>query len=582
VLFEINAGKCVGCLACVRVCPAEAVAVDGASVNIVDEACIRCGMCVPACPHDAIATVGDLARAMALAAKGDAVLILTVEAAAHFYPNTPEQVINACYSAGFRVVHHGVLGDELVAGEYLKLWAEPSWGTMIRSTCPVIVETIRHDYPELVPYLAPVKTPIAAEVQYLRELYGADASIVYAGVCLTDGAEDVTAAITFEELGRLLEARGVVVGEQPMWFDRIPEERRRHLSTAGGLPLPVLQEAPQASRRFRKVRGMGGLSALARAVATEQVDLGFVDILPCEGCLDHPLLGPKEELFWRRRVVGEAEPPRSRLPVLEPEVAVDVGAAFLFLRNGKHPPAEAVAGVIEAIGRAPSGKAWDCGACGYASCELFAEALLKGRATYRQCPPYQERRLAEAEKEAAVDGLTGLATFRVLRSQLSQELARSQRSGQPFGLLFVDLDRFKQLNDRFGHAQANRVLEGIGNELRRAIRLTDVAARYGGGEFVVLLVGTDAGGARRAGEQVRRSIEAMGLALGFEPGVVTVSVGVAGHDPSVREANVLEEADRALYRAKAAGGNAVGVIRESRGVPELGRRRTDIGPYDGT
>ena len=557
MLFEIKAEKCVSCLACVRVCPAEAVAVDGASVSIVDEACTRCGMCVPACPHDAIATVGDLARATALAARGDAVLILTVEAAAHFYPNTPEQVINACYRAGFRAVHHGVLGDELVAVEYLRLWAEPEWGTMVRSTCPVIVETIRHDYPELVPYLAPVKTPIAAEAQYLRELYGTDAPIVYAGVCLADGAEDVTGAITFQELGQLLAARGVALNDQPQWFDRIPEERRRHVSTPGGLPLSVLQEASQASRRFRKVRGMGGLSALARAVATEQMDLGFVDILPCEGCLDHPLLGPREELFWRRRVVGEAEPPRSLLPVLDPDVAVEVGTAFAFVRNGKRPPVDAVEQVIEAIGRAPSGKAWDCGACGYGTCVGFAGALLKGRATYRQCPPYQERRVSEAEREAAVDALTGLATFRVLKHQLGQEVARSDRSGEGFGLVFVDMDRFKRLNDTFGHAQGNRVLEGVGRELQRAVRLTDVAGRYGGDEFVVMLIRTDAKGAMRVGEVIRKSIEAMGLAMGFEPGLVTASVGVVGYDPERPGTDVLEEADKALYRAKAQGGNVV-------------------------
>jgi diguanylate cyclase (GGDEF)-like protein len=388
-------------------------------------------------------------------------------------------------------------------------------------------------------------------------VYGAGAAIVYAGVCLTDGAEDVTAAITFQELGRLLQARGVAVNEQPLWFDRIPEERRRHVSTAGGLPLPVLQETRQDSRRFRKVRGMGGLGALARAVGTEQMDLGFVDILPCEGCLDHPLLGPREELFWRRRVVGESEPPRSALPVLQPEVAVDVTAAFSFLRNGKRPPEGAVEQVIEAIGRAPSGKPWDCGACGFSTCARFAQALLKGRATYRQCPPYQERRLTQAEREAAVDALTGLATFRVLRDQMGQEVARSDRSREPFAVAFVDLDRFKRLNDEFGHAQGNRVLEAVGRELSRAIRLTDVAARYGGDEFVVMLIRTDATGAMRVGEVIRKSIEAAGVALGFEPGVVTASVGVAGYDPGRGGTDVLDDADKALYRAKAKGGNAV-------------------------
>jgi diguanylate cyclase (GGDEF)-like protein len=556
VLFEINAPKCVGCLACVRVCPAGAVAVDGAAVSIVDEACIRCGMCVPACPHGAIDSVGDLATATALAARGGAVLILTVEAAAYFYPQAPEQVINACYQAGFRAVHHGVLGDELVAEEYVKLWADPDWGTLIRSTCPVIVETIRHQYPELVPYLAPVKTPVAAEAQYLKRLYGRDVPLVYAGVCLTEGVDDVDASVTFDELGRLLAARGVAVSEQPAFFERIPEERRRHMSTAGGLPLRMLQEEHQASRRFRKVRGMGGLAALARA-AVEEVDLGFVDILPCEGCLDHPLLGPREELYWRRQVVVEAEPKRSALPVLDPEHGVDVSRGFAFVRNGHQPAADQIERVIETIGRTPAGTPWDCGACGYATCAAFAAAQLKGRATYRQCPPYQERRLAEAEREAAVDGLTGLATYRVLQARLAQEIARSERSGDPFAVMFVDLDHFKRLNDLYGHRRGNDVLEAVGRELLQVIRSTDVAARYGGDEFVVILVRTNAAGGRRVAEAVRRAVEEVGPGLGFGPGEVTASLGVAGYEPAHKGQDILDAADRALYRAKAGGGNGV-------------------------
>ena len=556
MLFEINAPKCVGCLACVRVCPAEAVAVDGAAVSIVDEVCIRCGLCVPACPHGAIDTVGDLAAATALAARGTAVLILTVEAAAHFYPHAPEQVINACYQAGFRAVHHGVLGDELVAEEYVKLWADPEWGTLVRSTCPVIVETIRHEYPELVPYLAPVKTPIAAEAQYLKQMYGPDVPLVYAGVCLTDGVEDVDAAITFEELERLLLARDVTVSEQPAFFERIPEERRRHLSTAGGMPLPVLQEEHQASRRFRKLRGMGGLGALARA-AVEEVDLGFVDILPCEGCLDHPLLGPPEELYWRRQVVVESEPKRSALPVLEPDHGLDVSRGFAFVRNGKRPPADAVEQVIETIGRTPAGTPWDCGACGYGTCAAFAAALLNGRATYRQCAPYQERRLAAAEREAAVDALTGLATYRVLQERLAQEIARSERSGDPFAVMFVDLDHFKRLNDGYGHARGNQVLQAVGRELHEAVRSTDIAARFGGDEFVVILVRTNAAGGLRVAEAVRRAVEGVGPNLGFAPGEVTASLGVAGYEPARKGQDILDAADRALYRAKAGGGNAV-------------------------
>ncbi len=200
--FRIDPELCVACLACVRVCPSDAVAVEDQKVWIVDEACMRVGLCLPACPHEAIIAVGDATRALEFTLSHKAVLILSVESAAWFYPATPEQVVNACYAAGFGVVHRGVLGDELVAKQYLDLWAEEEWGTggtVIRSTCPVIVQTIKNQYPELIPYLAPVATPIEAEARYLKALYGEDTPIVYTGVCLTEGGDDVDAAITLAE-----------------------------------------------------------------------------------------------------------------------------------------------------------------------------------------------------------------------------------------------------------------------------------------------------------------------------------------------------------------------------------------------
>src|SRR5437879_3342104 len=170
-------------MACVRVCPADAVAVEGTQVRIVDETCTRCGLCLSACPHDAIKASGDVARAIELALSGRAALILSVECAVFFYPAAPEQVVNACYAAGFRTVHRGILGDELVAKEYLTLWADEGWGSMIRSTCPVIVVTGRAQYPVVYLYLAPTGTTEAYVALYLKQLYGADKPIVYAGVC---------------------------------------------------------------------------------------------------------------------------------------------------------------------------------------------------------------------------------------------------------------------------------------------------------------------------------------------------------------------------------------------------------------
>jgi len=558
--YRIEPDLCVACLACVRICPSDAVAVSAERVSIVDEACTRCGVCLPACPHEAIRATGNLDRALELVAGGRAVLILSVEAVAHFWPAAQEQVVNSCYAAGFHIVQRGVIGDELVAEEYLKLLEDKDWGTLIRSTDPVIVDLIRDRYPELVPYLAPVANPVAAETRYLRALHGPDAPIIYAGVGDGAGRGETDVALTFDDLERLFVRRGVRLHEQATYFSRIPEERRRHFSAAGGLPLELLVSERQASRRFRKVRGLTGLEAIAKAVAVDRIDLGFVDILPYEGCLDHPLMGSKDGLFKRRQIVQASEPARAPEPVVDRAVArrVQLGAVFPLERREARPQSDAVDGILIEIGLAPNGRAWDCGACGFITCRGFAQAAAQGRTTLAACPPYLARRAVEAQQKAAIDALTGLGTLRLLRDRLANELARSKRSGEPFAVLFMDVDNFKQVNDGFGHEAGNLVLKGTASELLEVVRSTDFAARYGGDEFVVLLVRTGRDGARLVAEKVRSRVEELGKSLGMPPKLVTVSIGVATFAPEVdHHEDVLVAADRALYRAKAGGRNRV-------------------------
>jgi diguanylate cyclase (GGDEF)-like protein len=559
--FVIDAELCVASLACVRVCPTDAVLVvvdEPQLLQIDDDTCIRCGQCVPACPHGAIKVNGEIGRALAIASQGDGVLILSPESVAHFYPATPEQVINACYMAGFRSVTRGIVGDELVAAEYLKLWEEEPWGTLIRSTDPVVVDAIRLLYPELIPYLAPVTVPAVAEARYLRAQYGPGLKIAYAGISPPISSSELDAAITFSDLDQIFRIRGANVLSQPIFFERVPEERRRHLSTAGGLPLALLEEARYSSRRFRKLRGLDALKAVARAVTVDRLDLGFVDILASEGSLDHPLSGPREELFWRRELLASTEPTRSRFPVVDTAISASYGATFEIRARPAPPDPAAVAAVIEQIGLGPNGRPWDCRACGFATCRKFAEAAVVGRSSLRQCAPYPERRAEEATRAAAADALTGLSTYRVLRDRLAFEIERSKRSNEGFALLFLDLDLFKQVNDQYGHEAGNEVLRAVADEIRAAVRVSDIAARYGGDEFVVILTRTDLQGAARVGEALRAGIEGIGRRLGYPAGMITVSVGLAEFDPNQPEtSDLLVAADRALYRAKAAGRNVV-------------------------
>jgi diguanylate cyclase (GGDEF)-like protein len=162
-------------------------------------------------------------------------------------------------------------------------------------------------------------------------------------------------------------------------------------------------------------------------------------------------------------------------------------------------------------------------------------------------------------EEALHDPLTGLANRTLLRDHLELALARSRRDGGATAVLFIDLDNFKRVNDEFGHEAGNEVLRNAARSFGALIRSTDLAARYGGDEFVLVLVRTGLAGARVVAEKVRADVDAMGRRLGYPEGLVTVSIGVAEARPEMgsERDDVLVSADRALYRAKQLGRNRV-------------------------
>jgi diguanylate cyclase (GGDEF)-like protein len=160
------------------------------------------------------------------------------------------------------------------------------------------------------------------------------------------------------------------------------------------------------------------------------------------------------------------------------------------------------------------------------------------------------------EKQALVDGLTGLANRRAASDALHAEAARAERLQTPLSVVLVDLDGFKDVNDAHGHAVGDAVLRALAEVLRETLRESDIAGRWGGEEFLLLLPGADEEGAVQLAERVRN-----GLATCRIPGVpdlrVTASFGVAEYAGETNTEQLLAAADDALYRAKRGGKNRV-------------------------
>ena len=170
-----------------------------------------------------------------------------------------------------------------------------------------------------------------------------------------------------------------------------------------------------------------------------------------------------------------------------------------------------------------------------------------------------ERRSLLLEKFALTDSLTGLANRRATDEQLTAEVARACQTGSPLSIILLDIDNFKQHNDRYGHNAGDAVLRRMGAVLSRTVRGADMAARYGGEEFMVILPKTPIREAVLVANRIQKSIRSEP----WQDATVTVSMGVASLSPPAPDvASLVAEADAAMYKAKHSGKNRIALAEE--------------------
>lgn len=567
--------SCHECWGCVRHCPSRAIRVtEGRRSAIIEERCVKCGICVTACGNQAHLVRDDLPRVRELLESGRPVVaLLASEAPAGLFPTTYSEAEQALEAMGFDGVETTVLGEELVAAAYEQTHERAgSSFPQIRSTCPVVVSWVRKFYPQLVGALAPIAPPFIATARLIKSVYPPGTAVVYVSPCWARkdeifepeviGAVDV--AIGFDELQRFL-------AEAPPRPQQQPSSRslaRKEISLTDGFPRRTLAKRDMTNRDVLIVRGLDEFDRVLKAILSGEIAPSVVDALLCEGCADGPAIGTELSVFARRSVIAadEARRPAPEVDtrtVLAGLPAVDLVRSFPAMPIQQRDPTADEIDAALAEAEFTRGSTIDCGSCGYDTCIEHAAAVSLGNSSWDVCFPLQrrlmERETARLEELATIDRNTGLLNRRGFEDRLAEEVARARRAHEELSLLMIDVDGFKQVNDSFGHRGGDAVLSAVGMLLREHLRATDVAARYGGDEFALLLPGTSKTEAFLVGEKLRvaSSRTRVPLETGIEA-AMTLSIGAAtlsSLNPSQEE--LVAAADKAMYSAKQWGRNRV-------------------------
>jgi diguanylate cyclase (GGDEF)-like protein len=184
------------------------------------------------------------------------------------------------------------------------------------------------------------------------------------------------------------------------------------------------------------------------------------------------------------------------------------------------------------------------------------------------------QRLSHAEKLASLDPLTSVANRRRFEQFLAAAVNNSHEGGTPLCLIMTDIDRFKEVNDTYGHAAGDKVLKGFADLLAKKVRGSDLIARYGGEEFALVLPKTPMGDAFRIAERIRKSFELHGgpdETLRKEFGRLTASFGIAQIFEGEVPRALIQRADQMLYEAKEKGRNRTIIWSSSSDSPDKGQ-----------
>lgn len=411
-IIETKAPTCVSCTRCLRKCEVKAIQLVNNSALISDELCIFCGDCINACPQNAKFYLSDASKVRNwLEGKRKMVLSLDPAYIGAFPGIEGGQIISAFREAGFMAVHETAEAAAVLTSEYAHI-ADKSHkpdhqNNIITSACPTVNLLIEIYYPDLLPNLAPLASPMIAHGRYLKKCYGADTLVVYAGPCISrkeeahapenEGAVD--AVLTFAELERFMNRMGIDMKEMPESRSDNPDPAVNKLyPTAGGIitALRCNEDFPDSRYMSFHISSLNNCRNVLQELRDGIYSNCVIEMSACPGgCVNGPVR-PAGTSGYRcnlrlKQQTNRVSVPRKQVDDFLKKTAV-VSCYFDKSPGFPVPSEEEITAMLLTMGKKSKKDEMDCGACGYRTCRENAIAACQGRSSYDRCTHYLHQR----------------------------------------------------------------------------------------------------------------------------------------------------------------------------------------------
>jgi two-component system NtrC family sensor kinase len=408
LVFTIK-DRCRVCFTCVRECPVKAIKIINGQAEVLNERCIGCGNCVRVCSQGAKIPLRSVDAVNELLKSNSKI-------AACIAPSFPAEfediadhtiLVGMIRKLGFDYVTEVSFGADIVAQEYEKMIKQRDYEGDISSDCPAIVYFIRHYHPDLVPYLAPIASPMVAMTRVMKKMHGEELKVVFIGPCFAKKAEttEVDEVLTFRELRDMFDMFNIRPDcTDSSDFDPPHSGKGAIFPISHGLYFTANNHETIPEERVIVAEGRVNYKEAITEFEEGYIRKKHLMLLCCEGCIMGPGTSPGGKRFARSNAIGKYV--SRKLQHLDKKAwevnieeysQLDLTQSFTPEdRRLSTPGNEDVLKALNSMGKFSSQDHLNCGACGYDTCIDHAGAIVMGLAETEMCLPYAIEKLHDS------------------------------------------------------------------------------------------------------------------------------------------------------------------------------------------